>query len=271
MSGNARGPLMNIAHRGASAYAPENTFASLELAVSLGAEWLEVDVYLTADRRFVVLHDLVLCRPRGDAPWDSARRVGTMASRSLLDVDAGSWFNETRPEYARREFESLSPPLLEDMLRHFNGTAGFFIDVKEPEGNYVVEVELIRALDQCGVSNDDVIVGSLSEACLRKLRSIEPSLKLSQVLALGSQAARSHAELERICCYATTIAAPKEIVDDALVKAAARAGMGVIPFTVNDVLDMHRLADLGVTGLISDYPDRLDEVIGARRRKVAAS
>jgi glycerophosphoryl diester phosphodiesterase len=106
---------LNIAHRGASAYAPENTIAAFDLALTLGADSLEMDVQMTRDGELVVIHDAELGRTtRGSAALAPAA-VSQNEWPALSCLDAGSWFNDFLPAYARPEFNTLRVPLLEDV------------------------------------------------------------------------------------------------------------------------------------------------------------
>src|SRR4029078_9787698 len=90
-------PVLNIGHRGASGYAPEHTIASYDLALALGADYIEQDLQLTKDGVLVVLHDPTLDRTaRGEA----ANCTGLVIEKTLAQVktcDVGSWFNDAFP------------------------------------------------------------------------------------------------------------------------------------------------------------------------------
>src|SRR5690606_24252570 len=88
-------PVLVIAHRGASAYAPEHTTAAYDLALAAGADYIEQDLQLTADGELIVLHDETLERTTGGA---HTGHVGDMPFADLADCDVGSWFNRQRPD-----------------------------------------------------------------------------------------------------------------------------------------------------------------------------
>ena len=99
---DADAPVLAIGHRGASGYAPEHTIASYDLALALGADYIEQDLQLTKDGVLVVLHDPTLDRTaRGPAENCTGSRRSTKTLAQIKTCDVGSWFNDAFPEYAR--------------------------------------------------------------------------------------------------------------------------------------------------------------------------
>src|SRR3954453_23297629 len=100
----ADAPVLNIGHRGASGYAPEHTIPSYDLALKLGADYIEQDLQLTSDGVLVVMHDETLdrtARPTAaSAPGDCSGLVIKHTLAQIKTCDVGSWFNETYPRYA---------------------------------------------------------------------------------------------------------------------------------------------------------------------------
>src|SRR5687767_987448 len=102
------GPVLDIGHRGASAYAPEHTFAAYDLALEQGADYIEIDLQMTADGVLVAMHDKTLNRT-ADAPEGVPERYcrGLVSKKTLEQIkmcDAGSWFS---PEYAGEQIPTL--------------------------------------------------------------------------------------------------------------------------------------------------------------------
>lgn len=112
-SDDAARPLV-VAHRGASADAPENTLAAFELAGRQGADGIEFDVRLAADGVPVCIHDETL---RRTASLDTA--VSSLTSLELARLDAGSWFNRRHPARSRTHFAREGVPTLERVLDTF--------------------------------------------------------------------------------------------------------------------------------------------------------
>ena len=122
-----------IAHRGASAYAPEHTFAAYDLALEEGADYIEQDIQLTADGELVVLHDDALDRTaRG--PSDSC--TGSVRTKTLAQVrqcDMGSWFNEANPALANPLFADERILTLREVFERYESTVRYYIETKGPE------------------------------------------------------------------------------------------------------------------------------------------
>jgi glycerophosphoryl diester phosphodiesterase len=115
------GPVLNIGHRGASAYAPERTFAAYDLALEQDADYIEIDLQMTADGVLVALHDDTLDRT-ARVPEEVPKRFcsGPVIKRTLEQIkkcDVGSWFNETYPQYASDEHVGLQIPTLEEIFQ----------------------------------------------------------------------------------------------------------------------------------------------------------
>lgn len=116
-AGAPEGAVGVIAHRGASAHAPENTLAAFAKALEMGADWFELDCHLTRDGQAAVLHDGDLKRVAG-----IERRVAAMTMAELKQVDAGSWFDPA--------FKGEPIPTLEESLDFAKGRIGVYLEVK---------------------------------------------------------------------------------------------------------------------------------------------
>jgi glycerophosphoryl diester phosphodiesterase len=219
-----------IAHRGASAYALENTAPALELALEQGADVLEVDIRLTADGVPVLLHDETLRRTTGD-------------ERPIAAV--------TRDELARLP-DPVRPLLLEDAFEHLGGRARFLLDLKDPR------TELVDAVVACvrrARVAEDVRIQAFGRPGLRLVRRAHPTIALAQLYPALMPSAFVRRDLGRAERLVAAIGPHGDTVDAALVQAAHRRGLRVQPWTVNDPAEMDRLVALGVDGLITDAPD----------------
>src|SRR5678815_84753 len=125
-------PVLNIGHRGASGYAPEHTIESYDLALKLGADYIEQDLQLTSDGVLVCLHDTTLDRTaRG--PVENC--TGPVSAKTLAQVktcDVGSWFNDANPDRARPEYVGLQVPTLEEVFKRYRRRANYYIETKAP-------------------------------------------------------------------------------------------------------------------------------------------
>ena len=123
-------PLI-IAHRGASAYAPENTFAAFRRAIEAGADGIELDVRLAKDGVAVVFHDSSLKRVAGRND-----KLAHYTSTELRDLDVGSWFNRQMPDLADPEFKKEKVPTLAETLEFLKDFQGLiYIELKCKEAD----------------------------------------------------------------------------------------------------------------------------------------
>jgi glycerophosphoryl diester phosphodiesterase len=254
--------MLVIAHRGASGYAPEHTFAAWDRALELGADYLEQDLQMTRDGLLVVMHDDTLER--------TARREGRPCSGRVIDhtiaelraCEVGSWFNDARPEAARPEYPGQPVPTLGDVFGRYAGRAPFYIETKQPEAAPGMEEALVALLDahdlrEAAAAEWQVLLQSFSEASLRRLRALDERLPLIQLIERGDSARDIEARLAAIAEYAVGIGPHHSAVDADLVAAAHAHCLAVHTYTVNTDADMTRLAALGVDGMFTDYADRL--------------
>src|SRR5215211_3688710 len=100
-------PVLNVGHRGASGCAPEHTIPAYDLALRLGADYIEQDLQMTGDGVLVVLHDETLDRTARGSGRDCAGPVITKTLEQIKTCDVGSWFNEAYPQYAKDEHVGL--------------------------------------------------------------------------------------------------------------------------------------------------------------------
>jgi glycerophosphoryl diester phosphodiesterase len=250
--------MLVIGHRGASGYAPEHTLAAYDRALELGVDYLEQDLQMTRDGVLVVMHDETLDRTSG------GRWQGPVIERTLAEVrecDVGSWFNDAHPGHARPEYSSQRIPTLEQVLERYRGRASFYIETKNPESAPGMEealLELLARFDLLAPAAAEwrVLVQSFSEASLRLLHELEPSLPLIRLVRVG-EAAALVPRLGAVAEYAVGLGPHRADVDEVLVTAARAACLEVHAYTVNGPAEMERLAALGVTGMFTDVPDRL--------------
>jgi len=239
------GPSSGIevaAHRGASADAPEHTWAAYELALAVGADVLELDLRATADGELVVLHDPTLARTVGDP-----RRVDAVTLAELGALAA-----------ARR------PLPLDAVLARYGHRTRFLLELKEPQPP--MEARLVEAVAAAGI-RDRVVVQSFDEPGLRRVRALDPELRLAPLYRLEPRA-RLLSRLDAVAAYACAVGLHHRTVDAVIVRRAHDLGLRVRAYTVNAPAEALRLVELGVDGLITDAPGR---VSAALRPVVAAA
>lgn len=252
--------MLVIGHRGASGYAPEHTFASYDLALELGADYLEQDLQMTRDGVLVVMHDDTLERTTGGA---CRGRVLDRTLAELRDCEVGSWFNAAHPERSRTAYAGEPIPTLDEVFARYGARASFYVETKNPDAAPGMEEALLELLDlhdlrEPAADEWRVLIQSFSEASLRRIHEMDPSLPLIQLIrGRWATPATVRARLPEIAEYAVGIGPSWRDVDAAVVAAARGLCLEVHPYTVNEPARMTRLAELGVTGMFTDVPDQL--------------
>jgi glycerophosphoryl diester phosphodiesterase len=253
-----------IAHRGASGYAPEHTFASYDLAIEQGADYIEQDLQMTADGVLVVLHDGTLDRTARGPAESCTGTVATKTLAQLRECDVGSWFNEANPDLAKPEYVGLKIPTMEEVLDRYGTDVRYYIETKSPGEQPGMEQALLDLLDQAGLTepagaNRPVIIQSFSADSLRLVHSLRPELPLVQ-LVVTSATPLDPALLDAMPDYAVGVGPSKANVDAGFVDAAHALCLDVHPYTVDEPDEMALLLDAGVDGMFTNVPDRLLEV-----------
>ena len=231
--------MLVIAHRGASGHAPENTLAAFRKAVALGATFIETDLQLSRDARFVAIHDSTLNRTT-----NGQGAVHDMTLAQIRRLDAGSWFGS--------EFAGERVPTLEEVLQFSKKhDVVFYLEMK-PAGSWGGEHALIGALRQSGEVARTVVI-SFDPSIVFNLRKIEPTL-MTGLLFDGQIEKPIEKTLE---VGARQLAVRGDLVTPALLAAAKKNDLQVVCWTVNHPAHMRMLIAAGVAGIMSDYPDRL--------------
>jgi glycerophosphoryl diester phosphodiesterase len=267
----ADAPVLNIGHRGASGYAPEHTIPAYDLALQMGADYIEIDLQMTKDGVLVAMHDDTLDRTAVAPPGVPKRFCsGPVIKRTLEQIkmcDVGSWFNEANPQYAKSEYVGLEIPTLEEIFQRYGTSVNYYIETKNPEAAPGMEEELLRLMDKYDLmepaaQNWQVLIQSFSQASLQKIHALEPSLPLIQLFSSTETSQTIQAQLDLVRTYAVGIGPSKTDVDAALVEAAHALCLDIHPYTVNETAEMQALIDLGVDGMFTNFPDRLDALLG---------
>lgn len=237
---------LRIAHRGASAHAPENTLAAFRRAVEIGTDAVEMDVHLTADGHVVVLHDATLDRTTNGS--------GAVAERSLAEVrsvDAGSWFDAA--------FAGERIPTLHDVLDLLPQGVLALVEVKVDAATWPT-VEILRERNRL----DDAVLISFLPEVLRLVRWLEPrlptSLLMGRVLDVSSPRANALAMLRAAqACGTSALNLHWRLTTAEVVETVHRRGGSVWTWTVDDPTTLQTLLEADVDGVASNYPERLNE------------
>lgn len=261
-------PVVNIGHRGASAYAPEHTIASYDLALEMGADYIEQDLQLTSDGVLVVLHDDTLDRTARGPAENCTGPVATKTLAQIRTCDVGSWFNETRPALARPEYVGLAIPTLEEVFQRYRKRVNYYIETKSPDDAEQMEERLLELLDRYGLRklagrSWQVLIQSFSAASLEKIHALDPSLPLIQLVSFLPSGAALEDSLDAMAEYAVGVGA-LPIAMATVVPAAHARCLDVHPWTVDAPATLTTLIGQGVDGVFTNAPDQLDGVLGKR-------
>ncbi len=232
--------FVNYAHRGASAYAPENTFAAFDLGIKMGAGGIETDVRRTKDGVPVLFHDATLFRITGeDIP------VAEKTYPELLTLDFGGWKDAS--------FRGEKIPSLEGFLRRYGGRGIYFdLEIKQ-EG---VEADILPLVSRfCDI--EKVCLTSFSFEALKNAKVLSPRIRTG---ALVSDI--SDPTMKKIAsCGADRVCPRADVLTEAGVRLLRGAGYSVRVWGVRDEMTMRNVLSLGVDGMTVDFPDKLTQAL----------
>lgn len=223
--------MICIGHRGAMGHAPENTLASVEKAIALGAPWVEIDVY-HVDGHLMVIHDDRLERTTNGSGYVTGQSYAYLRS-----LDAGNG-------------EKI--PTLDEVFDLVGRRAGINVELKGP-GTARPVMELIAERLRQGWSREEILISSFNHRELRIARTIDPGIRIG-ALIVGLPLANA-AFASELGAY--SVHPSLEFVDREFVEDAHARGLKVFVFTVNHPEDIARMAALGVDGVFTNYPGRV--------------
>jgi glycerophosphoryl diester phosphodiesterase len=260
MLSEEEGDFSIIAHRGASAYGPEHTIPAYEMALKQNADYLEIDLQMTADGVLISMHDETVNRTTNGKGF-----VRSLTLEEIKELDAGTWFNDEYPDLAKQEFQGLTVPTLEEIIEHFGTEVSYYIETKSPSDYPGMEEELLAILDRFGLiaekpGDSKVIIQSFSVESLKKIHSLKPTIPLIQLLSYDKRAVLTDEEIPLVKEYAVGIGPNHESIDKEYVQKAREAGLEVHPYTINDEKLLRKYLGWGITGAFTNYPDVAYEV-----------
>lgn len=254
-------PIWNVAHRGASGHAPEHTLEGYRMGGTMLGDFIEVDLQMTKDGVLVAMHD-----ERVDRTTNGTGLVKDFTLKELKKLDAGSWFNDLYPEKAQPHYVGLTIPTLEEVIEEFGTDERYYIETKEPGIYPGMEEELIRILEKYKLIGNDpkeshALIQSFSPASLQQLHELNPIVPLVQLFTYYGIGTITEEELSKIDGYAIGIGANHNGIDEKYVRQVVDAGLMMHPYTVNTKEDMRKVINWGVTGMFTNFPDLLRDVL----------
>ena len=253
-------PIRVIGHRGAAAFAPENTLPSFAHAVEVGADAVELDLHVSADGHLVVIHDPTLERTS-----DGRGAVETRTLAELREHDAGYAFTPDRGATFPFRGQGVRIPTLDEVLETI-GDLPVVGEIKSAAAGRAMGEWLQRSPDR-----ERILVGGFKRA------EVDPAGRHARWRCAYQDELRSYVLLGK--CGLGRYAVPRgvdavmvperrgtvRIITPAFVRRAHADGLGVFVWTVNRPADIRRLFDWGVDGLVSDAPGRVRRVLDERR------
>lgn len=230
-----------MAHRGLSADAPENTLYAFSDAISVGADFIELDVQQTRDGVLVVMHDSNLKRTTGVNKdiWD-------VDYADIQNLDAGSWFD---PAYANARI-----PTLEETLQFVDKRAKLNIEIKPTKhGSDTLEQDVAELITQYQYT-DACYVTSFSYSSLKKVKEVNPEIRTGYLMSVAYGQFYS-------LKYADAFSLNKVFVTSQVVNAAHQQGKQIFAWTVNSMSEVRSLCNLHVDSIITDDPVMVQNVI----------
>lgn len=218
-------------HRGARGHAPENTLASITLAMDQGADWIEIDVQM-ADGEAWVIHDRHL-----DRTTNGTGLVADHSRTQLAALDAGGG-------------ERI--PTLAQVLDLVAGRAGLNVELKGAGTAGFVAAALANRVQAGTAAWSDYIVSSFHHGWLQAVRTLEPELPVGALYAGVPVDLAAEAE----ALGAAAVHLGLDFIDPAMIRDAQARGMAVHVYTVNSEADLRWMSELGVDGVFTDFPDR---------------
>ncbi|MCE4956340.1 glycerophosphodiester phosphodiesterase [Macrococcoides caseolyticum] len=247
-----------IAHRGASAYAPEHSFASYDLShFDMRADYIELDVQMTLDGEIIVMHDETIERT-----GLSEGVIKEMTLEEIKQIHIGKWFNEKFPELAQDYYEEQTVPTLKEVFERY-GHANYYIETKAPDIYPGMEEKLTKILDEFGLLSEErmknyqTVIQSFSLESLIKMSQLKTGIPLLLLCKKGMLRNMSDADLLKIQSFVYAVGPNYKDLDAELILRMHTLGFLVFPYTLNNEFDMEQLINAGIDGAFTNNPDLL--------------
>jgi len=226
--------MWKIGHRGACGHAPENTLLSMRKAIELGVHGFEFDIQLSRDGEAIVIHDDTLERTTNGKGF-----VHDYTLAELQELDAGGG-------------EKI--PSLANVLDMVDKRCRLFIELKAEHAATTVTKLITHYVEHFGWSYEQLFVCSFDHLQIVSVRAINPQIRTcALIVGIPVSLAAIAEEAGAWAINPNIHHMTKALVDD-----AHKRGLKVITWTCNDPRDITRAKSLGVDGIISDFPDRLE-------------
>ena len=243
-----------VGHRGAAGLAPENTLAAIQKGLDAGVDAIEVDIQQSKDSTVFILHDKTL-----DRTTNGKGLLKNYTTKELKKLDAGSKFNS--------EFAGEKLPTLDEAFLLINGKATFLIEIKDGSEMYPgIEKRLVETIHKYH-ANNWVIVHSFNTKALQRIHELDSTLRLHKLfifklnfIPLLYDGQLHYTNIDQFP-YCEAMSVYYKFINPHLVKLVHSQGQKINAWTVNDTTVARRLLDMGVDGIITNFPNRMKTLI----------
>ena len=274
-------PLDIQGHRGCRGLLPENTVPGFLHALDLGVHTLEMDVVISADQDVIVSHEPffnheISTSPTGETITESNEKdhnLYKLTTSAIQQYDVGL---KVHPRFATQQKIAISKPTLDEVVSAVNQycssrdrkTPSYNIEIKrkpEHDGSYHPEYSafadlVIQKINELGIA-DQTTVQCFDIETLQYIHNTYPEVPL---VFLVENIMPTTYNLDKLGFTPAIYSPHYKLVTAKMIKHCHGKGVRVIPWTINDVPDMQEAINLGVDGIITDYPDRLIELVKSR-------
>lgn len=234
------------AHRGYSAVAPENTIYAFEEAVGIGADYIELDVQLTADGQLVVFHDNTI-----DRTTDGKGKLSKYTYEELQEFSAGSWFSKDGM------FDDAKIVLFSDVLECVGNDILLNIEIKN-HGDIVRTAEkTVEVIEEYGIERS-CYVTSFSYKALKTVKKLNPKIKTGLIANIATSTSFSQLK------YIDAVSLNYIFINQSVVNMAHQNGKRVFVWTVDNRSDIQHMIAMGVDNIITNRPDRVSEIVTSK-------
>jgi glycerophosphoryl diester phosphodiesterase len=232
-----------IAHRGASGHAPENTLAAFRRAVELGAGFIETDLHLTRDAKFVAIHDATLER--------TTNGVGSIHDATLADLrrlDAGLWYD--------REFSGEHIPTLAEVLDFSReNDVVFYLEIKYDVA-WGMHHSLVAEIRNANNAHRTIVI-SFDPSTVAAVRRVDPSIMVGLLANQTDHEVQPDLVKTALRAGARQICLHSSLLTAETVERAHQSDLHVVAWTINEAESMRAAIRAGADGIMTDLPDRL--------------
>ena len=234
--------FVNYAHRGASAYAPENTMAAFKKAFQIGTNGIELDLQKTKDEKIVIFHD-----DKIDEKSNGTGKISDYTYKELLEFDFGSWFSE--------EFENEKIVLFEEFAKKFlSEDLTFAIELK----TIGIEKQTLEIIDKYSKSKEKIYITSFIFEALENVRKFDKDIKISWLI----DEEINQNNIDKLLSIKGSQICPKaDKVSNSSIELANRNRLGVRLWGIRDEEIMQKVYKLNIEGMTVNFPDKLKVLI----------